>query len=109
MENFDEVIKQYAAKIVHPDNENVVKYTIKRKPNATQYDLSRYKDIPPGFQKGKTDAQLKSKTRMRVKTPDGIFDSIMDAAEYYNLSPAAITYKCGHWTEDNFFYETPRV
>lgn len=35
----------------------------------------------------------------KIKTPDGIFNSISSAAEYYNIVPGAVTYRLKNWND----------
>jgi hypothetical protein len=44
----------------------------------------------------------KSGFARRVQTPDGIFDSIYTASDYYDVTPEAIGWRIAHWEDWNY-------
>lgn len=41
----------------------------------------------------------------KIKTPDGIFESMIKAAEFYKVVPATITYRVNNWKNWNYINE----
>ena len=102
MDNFEEAIAAYTQK-----KESVITEYTTMQINTRTIDIRKYKGnkiLPPGCTNVKPmrDTPLK---RCRVITPDGIYESVIAAAEFYGVTPAAIAHRCGHWTKHNFYYE----
>ena len=103
MQDFDEVMKEYGTKIVDAENPQKYSYdlTIKIKRQVIDIrDPLQRKELPPNC----TKAKGVQGTNKRVMTPNGLFDSIREAAEHYNISGSSVSYRCSHWTPHNFFY-----
>lgn len=74
MQNFDEMIKQYATKVVDEDNPKVVKYVLKEAYRRRSINLQEIEIPPPPPPKKRN---IKSKP---ISTPYGEFTSIKAAA-----------------------------
>lgn len=92
MDNFDELIKQYAVKIVDDENSTIVRYSLKRHPYTStikvvpkeQVDNPDYY-VEPVSKKGRA---LSLKTFYH--TPFGVFDDIQAAASACNCGVVTV-------------------
>ena len=107
MEDFEEKIKPFVKKIVDEDNPQIVKYKPSYRIRTTSINLldpKQAKKMPGELPPNCTKSRGVQGVHKKVKTPDGIFNSIREAAEHYQVSGATVAYRCTHWTPHEFFF-----
>jgi hypothetical protein len=90
-DKFEELIKPYAKKIVDDENPQLVKYKIL--PSATKRRSLQLPDViaeQNPTQKKRTYENYGTK----VKTPDGVFNSMRLAAAYYDVTYQTVRLRC---------------
>jgi hypothetical protein len=106
MQDFEDKIQPWVTKKVDPNNPAIVTYQVtpvrRRMIDIRNTKLQVIQETPPNCTK---ERGVQGVTR-QIWTPFGIFKDTSQAAAYYNITPAAVTYRCTHWTEHNFFYYT---
>lgn len=103
MQNFEQKISEYTEKIIDPERPDIFYYKLNYKIRTSVMDLRdplQVKSLPEHCTKS---SAARGNDKM-VKTPQGIFPNIKEAANHYDISYASVVYRCSHWTRDEFFY-----
>lgn len=113
MGEIEDKLKQYIVVIDDPKHPAMPIIRLKNKPRCRTIDLQRSlahknaKILPPGIPPPncyKSSMSGVQGRRRKVKTPEGIFDTVRAAGEHYNMRPASVQRHCRLWTELEFFY-----
>lgn len=84
MQNFDEIIQQYATKIISTENERIVKYQLKQV--YRRRNINIYNEVAPP-----PEAKEYKQSNLRpVRTPYGDFRSLRSAALGSEMEPSTL-------------------
>jgi hypothetical protein len=104
-EVFEELIKDHMIKIIDKEHPQLVSYQPRARRKSYLIDIRNplaRRELPPACSK----TRARRGVTARVKTPDGIFESSSAVAEFYKISNSTVSYRCTHWTRDEFYYYT---